>query len=223
VKYAIAVLYILNLAGELCKHVGSFGEHRRISMNTKQGGSMNLKGSKRIVHVVILVGILLVTCGSVLAQTVTYNSAPGIDFSKFKTYKWVSISGVEYPDQIVDQQIKQSIDSQLAAKGLTKIDRDTADLYVGYQLSLSQEHQWNAYGGGMGWRMGGGMATVTSSTIQIGTLGVDIYDQAGKQLIWRGSATKTLNPPKDPEKKQRNLDKAVAKLLKDFPPPPPKS
>jgi len=28
-----------------------------------------------------------------------------------------------------------------------------------------------------------------------------------------------LNPPKDPEKRQRNLDKAVAKLLKNFPPP----
>jgi hypothetical protein len=28
-----------------------------------------------------------------------------------------------------------------------------------------------------------------------------------------------LNPPKDPEKKQKNLNNAVAKLLKDFPPP----
>jgi Domain of unknown function (DUF4136) len=184
---------------------------------------MKLKGSKGVARLLTLVGMLLVACASVWAQDVTYNAAPGTDFSKFKTYKWVSISGVEYPNQIVDQQIKQSIDSQLASKGLTKVDGDTADLYVAYQVSITQEHQWNAYGGGMGWRMGGGMATATSSTIQIGTLGVDVYDQAGKQLIWRGSATKTLNPPKDPEKKQRNLDKAVAKLLKNFPPPPPKS
>jgi Domain of unknown function (DUF4136) len=183
---------------------------------------MKLKGSKDVARLLTVVAILLVTCGFARAQDVTYNAAPGTDFSKFKTYKWVSISGVEYPNQIVDQQIKQSIDSQLASKGLTKVDADTADLYVGYQVSITQEHQWNAYGGG-GFRMGGGMATATSSTIQIGTLGVDFYDQAGKQLVWRGSATKTLNPPKDPEKKQRNLDKAVAKLLKNFPPPPPKS
>jgi Domain of unknown function (DUF4136) len=183
---------------------------------------MKLKGSKGVARLLTLVGMLLMTGASAWAQNVSYNAAPGTDFSKFKTYKWVSISGVEYPNQIVDQQIKQSIDSQLATKGLTKVDGDTADLYVAYQASITQEHQWNAYGGGMGWRMGGGMATATSSTIQIGTLGVDVYDQAGKQLIWRGSATKTLNPPKDPQKKQRNLDNAVAKLLKNFPPPPPK-
>jgi hypothetical protein len=166
------------------------------------------------------VSIILVTCSAALAQDVTYNFAAGTNFSNFKTYKWVNIPGADAPDQILDQQIKQSIDSQLAGKGFTKTEADNADLYVGYQLSIAQEKQWNAYGTGMGWRMGGGMATATSSVIQIGTLGFDVYDHAGKQLIWRGSATKTLNPPKDPDKKQKNLDKAVAKLLKDFPPPP---
>jgi hypothetical protein len=182
---------------------------------------MNSKGSKGLVKLAFMTSILLLTCGAALAQDVSYNYAQGTDFSKFKTYKWVNIPGAQAPNQLVDQQIKQAIDSQLAAKGFIKTDADVADLYVGYQVSISQQTQWNAYGtGGMGWRMGGGMATATSSTIQVGTLDFDVYDQAGKQLIWRGSATKTLNPPNDPEKKQRNLDKAVAKLLKNFPPQP---
>jgi hypothetical protein len=181
---------------------------------------MNSTRGRGLVQLVILMGAILFTCGVTLAQDVSYNYAQGTNFSKFKTYKWVNIPGAEAPNQLLDQQIRQSIDSQLAAKGFIKTEADTADLYVGYQLSINQQTQWNAYGmGGMGWRMGGGMTTATSSTIQIGTLGFDVYDQAGKQLIWRGSATKTLNPPKDPDKKQRNLDKAVAKLLKDFPPP----
>jgi Domain of unknown function (DUF4136) len=181
---------------------------------------MKSKGSRGLVQLIFLIGVIVFACGAALAQDVNYNFAQGTDFSKFKTYKWVDIPGAEAPNQLLDQQIKQSIDSQLAAKGFVKTDADTADLYVGYQLSISQQQQWNAYGtGGMGWRMGGGMVTATSSTIQIGTLGFDVYDQAGKQLIWRGSATKTLNPPKDPEKKQKNLNNAVAKLLKDFPPP----
>jgi hypothetical protein len=179
---------------------------------------MNAKVRNKLAQLGILAGLILFTCGTSFAQDVTYNAAQGTDFSKFKTYKWVRIQGAEYPDQIIDQQIKQSIDSQLLAKGLIKSESDSADLYVGYQISITQERQWNAYGGGA-WRMGGGMATATASTIQIGTLGFDVYDQAGKQLIWRGSATKTLNPPKDPEKRQKNLDKAVAKLLKNFPPP----
>jgi hypothetical protein len=180
---------------------------------------MNSKHNRGVVQLAVLIVLILFVSGSVRAQDVTYNSAPGTDFSKFKTYKWVKVEGAEYPDQILDGQIKQSIDSQLAAKGLTKTDSDTADLFVAYQVSISQEKQWNAYGGGAGWRMGGGMATATSSTLQVGTLAFDVYDQAGKQLIWKGTATKTLNPPKDPDKKQKNLDKAVAKLLKNYPPP----
>lgn len=176
---------------------------------------------QRMFRIAVIIGVVLFASGSVLAQDVTYNFAQGTNFSKFKTYKWVSIPGAEQPDQLLDQQIKQSIDSQLVMKGLTKSDGDNADLYIGYQVSITQERQWNAYGmgGGPGWRMGGGMGTATSTTIQIGTLDLDMYDQAGKQLVWRGSATKTLNPPKDPEKKQKNLDKAMAKLLKNFPPP----
>jgi len=100
---------------------------------------MNSKKSRGLMQFAILVGLILFACGPVLAQDVTYNAAPGTDFSKFKTYKWVKVEGAEYPDQILDQQIKQSIDSQLAAKGLTKTDGDTADLFVAYQVSISQE------------------------------------------------------------------------------------
>jgi hypothetical protein len=39
---------------------------------------------------------------------------PGTDFSKYHTYKWVGIEGGAHPNQIVDAQIKQSVDSQLA-------------------------------------------------------------------------------------------------------------
>jgi hypothetical protein len=160
--------------------------------------------------------------GLAIAQDVTYNAMPGTDYSKYKTFKWVAIPNSEQPDQIVDQQIKQTIDGELAGKGFTKTDADTADMYVGYQVSLNQEKQWNAYGGGMGWRMGGGMGTATSSTINVGTLGFDVYDAKAKALIWRGSATKTLDAKPSPDKRQKNLDKAVAKLLKEFPPTPKK-
>lgn len=153
------------------------------------------------------------------AQDVTYNAMPGTEFSKFKTYKWVAIDGAQHPDQIVAQQIMLGVDAQLATKGLTKTDGDQADLFIGYQVAVNQERQWNAYGSGMGFRMGGGTATATSSTISIGTLGVDIYDAAGKQLVWRGTATKTLDAKASPQKRQDNINKAAAKMLKNYPPP----
>src|SRR5580693_1241375 len=162
--------------------------------------------------------LALLACGAALAQDVTTNSMPGTDFSKYHTYKWVTIEGATQTNQILDAQIKASIDSQLAAKGLTKKDADNADLYIGYQASIDQEKQWNAYGMGGGPRWGGGMGTATSSTISVGTLVLDMYDPSTKKLVWTGRVTKTLDPGNNQEKKQKNLDKAMQKLLKTFPP-----
>lgn len=165
----------------------------------------------------LVVIFALVMCGASLAQDVRTNYMPGTDFSKYHTYKWINIEGGEHPNQIMDAQIKQAIDSQMSAKGLTKTDGDSADLYIGYQIAIDQEKQWNAFGMGGGVRWGG-MGSATSSTINIGTLVVDMYDPGTKKLVWTGNATKTIDPSKSQDKNQKTLDKAMTKLLKDFPP-----
>jgi Domain of unknown function (DUF4136) len=177
-----------------------------------------------------LAAALVLGAPAASAQDVSFNAMPGTDWAKYKTYKWVKIEGAQYPDDIMDAQIKSAIDAQLATKGLSKTETDTADLYVGYQVAVNQEKEWTAYGmgGGPAWGWGpgyrgygygGGMATATSSTINIGTLGLDFYDPGAKQLVWRGSASKTLDPKAKPEKRQKNLQKAMAKMLKNYPPP----
>ena len=57
-------------------------------------------------------------------------------------------------------------------------------------------------------------------TIHIGTIDVDIYDVAAKNQIWKGQASKTLGSGKDPAKVNKNLNKAMEKLFKKYPPPP---
>jgi hypothetical protein len=160
--------------------------------------------------------LTMLACTVMTAQDVRTNSMPGTDFTKYHSYKWVPIEGGSHPNQIADAQIKASIDSQLAAKGLTKTDADKADLLVGYQVAVDKEKQWNAYS--MGGPRFGGMGTATSSTISSGTLVLDMYDPTSKQLVWTGQATKTLNPSQNQEKNQKNLDKAMEKLLKNYPP-----
>src|SRR5512133_2792920 len=95
--------------------------------------------------------LILCFAGSVAAQDVRFNFKPGTDFTKYKTYKWVKIEGAQYPDEITDGQVKAAIDAALGTKGLTKTDAEQADLYVGYQVALNSEKQWNTYGMGMGW------------------------------------------------------------------------
>jgi hypothetical protein len=64
--------------------------------------------------------------------------------------------------------------------------------------------------------------TGTTSTIYIGQIALDMYSSANKALVFRTTASKTLDTRAKPDKQQKNLDKAVAKMLKDFPPMPKK-
>jgi hypothetical protein len=139
----------------------------------------------RLVRRVAIATALTLVSATAHAQDVGYNFMPGTDFAKFKSYRWVKVEGVQYPDDITDAQIKQAIDAQMASKGLTKTDAEGADVYIGYRVALDQEKQLNAYTsggyGGWGWGgpyrgygYGGGMTTATTSTITVGTLSLDM-------------------------------------------------
>lgn len=179
-----------------------------------------------------LVFSLIAICG--YAQDVRYNFAAGQDFSRYKTYKWVQIEKAEKLNQLADQQLKTAVEAELTRKGLTKTDGETADLFIAYQPSVSQEKEFSSYstdwgygaGWGRGW-YGGGMGSTMSSgetsTIHIGHIDLDMYDSGEKKLVWRGTVSKALDAKAKPEKQTKNLNKAIQKLLKNFPPPKPKS
>jgi hypothetical protein len=115
---------------------------------------------------------------------------------------------------MVDLDIRRAIDAQLAQRNLQKTESG-GDLYIDYQTAVDHERQFDAWTMGPRWS---GMARATTSRVDVGTLVLSIYDPIKKRLVWRGSVTKTLNPGKDPDKNYRNLEKAIAKLLKNFPP-----
>ncbi len=172
--------------------------------------------------------LFLAGTGTAAAQDVRYNFDKQANFASFKTYKWVVIKGATQLSDLADKQVKAAVDAELAKKGLTKSESDSADLYVGYQAGIGQEKEYTSFdtgwgygpGYGGGWYGGGGgMTTGQTSTIYIGQLALDMYASAPKALVWRGAASKTLDPKAKPEKQQKNLAKAVAKLLKNYPPP----
>ena len=219
--------------------------------------------------------IALIASWVLHGQDVKTRHMPGTDFSKYRTYSWVMIPGATYPDQIIDSDIKRSIDSELVAKGLTRVESASdseraagiaqpsappsipgplqppglantsavpqlpelrpagnsshtasaapgADLLITYHVAINRETQWNGFASGFdpwgGPGMGTASGTLTSSTIEVGTLVLQMYDSATKQLVWSGSATKTISLSKSQEKNHNNLQKAMAKLLKDYPP-----
>ena len=164
----------------------------------------------------------LLCCGTVAQQNqpsamVTTSHTPGVNFSRYHTYKWVE-SARQHPDPSVDAQLKELIDSQLASKGLTKADA-AADLNVSYQTAVSRTETWEVY---EDWTQTGLMDQHVPQhkkiIVDAGTLVIDIYDTAAKSLVWTGRATQILDPDVSREDRQKNLDNAATKLLADFPP-----
>ena len=89
-------------------------------------------------------------------------------------------------------------------------------------MALQQGKKYTSFdsgcGNGRGWRSWGGtgISTGQTSAIHVGAVDVDMYDVAERQLVWEGMASKTIDRKTKLDKQQKNLEKAVVKLLKNY-------
>lgn len=173
----------------------------------------------RVVNLFLFVCLAAAGC----AQDVQFDYDRSANFGFYRTYQWIDFRKVPVDDQLLDRDIKRCVDAQLAGKGLRRVESG-GDLLVGYKAGIVQEKEFNGMGGWGGPGFGGGPwgnwgnTRVTTSTIDVGKLVIGLFDPATKQLVWRGSASKSLDIKKDPDKNYRNLEKAMAKLFRNYPP-----
>ena len=170
-------------------------------------------------HTIIVCTALIVTAWvSVFAQQVKTDFDHQANFSQYKTYSWQEIKP---EDSLWDARIKNAVDAELASKGWTRVDTNGDVTIVAIKTPQTEKTFktfYDGFGGGWRWRGFGGFgdATTTEQDFKKGTLVVDLYDAKTKQLIWRGSAEDALS--NKAEKNEKNLDKGVTKMFKDFPP-----
>ena len=166
--------------------------------------------------------LLALGVGRVAAQGPNYGFARDADFSKYKTYKWVSIESAQHLDELTADQLIGTLGVELAKKGLTRSSSDKADLYIGYQIASDNEKQLNHYDIGAAYGSAAGASTgtagETTTTVHSGHLLLYIYDSARNQLVWWAVLPNAIDADANPDKKQKHLDKAIVKLLKDYPP-----
>jgi len=135
-------------------------------------------------------------------------------FGNFHTYSWEK---VQTSDPLWESRIKDAVDRDLQAKGWQKVDSGSDVALMAVGSSKNQQEYTTFYNGLGGWRWGGfGETTTTVENYKVGTLVLDMYDAKSKQLVWRGSASDSLSDK--PDKNEKNLEKSVDKMLKDFPP-----
>ena len=174
----------------------------------------------------LFVALALLVPALAMAQKTSYDYEKTADFTGYKTYAFKA--GTAVGQELIDSRIVAAIETQLAAKGLTKAT-GTPDVFVVYHMAFDKEKDISTfssgYGGGYGpygWGWGGGWAGGTTTTqvrdILMGTLVIDLADAKKGQLAWRGVGTKEVNTQASPEKRDKSINNAVAKIFKNYPP-----
>jgi hypothetical protein len=161
----------------------------------------------------------------VLAQKTSYDYEKTANFTAFKTFAFKAGTAVGQP--LIDNRIVAAIEAELALKGLKKVDADP-DLFVVYHVAFDKEKDISTYSsgyggyGGYGWGWGGGWAGGTTTTqvrdIVVGTLVVDMADARKGQMVWRGMGVREIDTNAKPDKRDKNINNAVKKILKNYPP-----
>lgn len=172
---------------------------------------------------IVILAILMGTV-SVSAQKVSVGADPGVDLTRYKTYAWAREMVIANP--IISETVVSSVDSQLAAKGLKKVDADPELTVVVFGSSESDIHVSNPSWAPSLNSIATGVAVGSQSwVVTKGTLVVDLLDAKTKNSVWRGTATQTLDrgPTGDRAKDAKTVEKpirnAVKKMFKQFPRP----
>jgi len=157
-----------------------------------------------------LVVALLAAIGICAAgQEVRYQIDRNTDFSKYRTYKWAETLLAGHANQIIEEQITNAIDSELAQKGLRKTDSSTADLSIRYQAAIGVPTESTPANSG---------SEDSGSTNLGGRLALEMYDSTTKKLVWRGTVVKMIDPKAKLDIQRVNITRAVHKLLNNYPP-----
>ena len=170
----------------------------------------------------VAIAFLLVATACASVST-SYDYDKSADFKKGMTYNWDKHTQDLAIDQLNKTRIINAVEKEMAARGYTK--SDSPDFLVDLHLKLQQEESATAtttgpgaYGRwGYGW--GGGFSTTTIDVNKYvdGTLFINVIDKATEKIIWQGRGEKTIDDKLTPEKRDAQINAAVASIFKQYP------
>jgi hypothetical protein len=127
------------------------------------------------------------------------------DFSKLKTYQWVSMPATLRIEEFNRARIRQYADSELGARGL-RVTEDSPDMFIVM--------------------FGGGYRAVDMTTLMdyevytVGRLKLAMYDATSNHEIWWGETKADLFHDMTPQESDTVTKTAVTRILEYYPPKP---
>lgn len=173
---------------------------------------------------VMTTGLLLFAYSCSPYIRVKYDYDQNLDFSGYHTYDWVTRPKGHPADareamlknDLLEQRIKSAVNKTLAEKGLSQVS-DSPDIFVAYHTGVEDKIKVVNWGYTYPSHYWGGRR-VDVYQYEEGTLIIDFIDAKSKRLVWRASASATLSKRAKPEEMDKNIKRAVSKMLSPFPP-----
>ena len=165
------------------------------------------------------IAMLLTGCATISVQT---DYDPEVDFSGYKTYGWLPMStskqsgaNLRFSRTLFHGKLKKAAHEALGERGLQHSD-DDPDLLITYHVNV--RHKREVYVTNHGYNYWQGASDIDVHEYREGTLILDFIDRRTNQLVWRGIGAGTTAGIDNPQDLQKRLDKAVRKMVADFPP-----
>ena len=180
----------------------------------------------RILYLMAIIALAMVAAGcSTISVNHDYDSEA--DFATYNTFAWLQepvtaigdAAAARQQNTLLDKRIRSAVEAELQAKGMTA-DTETPALLLVYHTGVDSKINVTDWGYTYPTRYGGwyGDRDVDVYQYEEGTLIVDLIDAKTHQLVWRGTATKTLEDNPSPERMEQNLREVISKMFANYPP-----
>ena len=138
-------------------------------------------------------------------HSVDYDYDVNFDFTRVKTYDWVSMPGTLRIDQFNRTRIQNVVDSQMDAKGLKIAKRDPDVFLVMYGGDRKEVDM---------------TAMMNYEVYTVGRLKLALYDAKTNDEIWWAETRADLFHHMTPDEKDRVIAFAVHRIMEHYPPAP---
>jgi hypothetical protein len=145
--------------------------------------------------------------GAQARPRVSTESLPGVSFSNYKTYSWVSTKPPSGMNPVAYERIVDDVNAGMAKKGYQQSSQGSpADLALIVSVGAQNKTDFDSFG----------VLGLQTDVYQYteGKLSVDAFDTQTKKAVWHGQAQEDINPDKTNSHK---IDYAVEKMMDKFP------